>query len=203
MADVDIKKLVELCNKEQLGPTPTLGFMLCATLCTKDGVVSSQDSLYIEALIHKMVPTSDWMDELREAEFTLTVTPPFLVSTDKLDKAIKKPRKKANMDLTPEQDKLFEAMWAAWPARSSDGKLARGDKLPARRNFAILVSTGKATAAELVAAAAIYLCEHPNVKNGFVRQVRTFLNPEEGIWYESIEIVRKRAESPGFARSER
>lgn len=85
----------------------------------------------------------------------------------------------------------FDLIWHDWPKRA-DGKYAKGDRLPAEKAFQAILDSRKATAYELVQAALIYATEHPHCTAGFVRQISTFFNPQEGLWAECLRIHRER-----------
>lgn len=187
MADHNPIKLVEYCVKLGISYEATLAAVMCFHLCTKDGALSKVSSMIVEDQLGERP-----LEELVSRRLLLTSKSPIIVNSDVLDMFLARPKKRKNVEVDEGVSASFERLWQMWPSRSQDGKLVRGDKLPALHNFRQLVEEGKATAEELEKAARIYIEEHPNVKSGFIRQVRTFLNPEEGIWYESVEIVRNR-----------
>ena len=105
---------------------------------------------------------------------------------------VKKPKKKVITSylVGEESSTAFEVIWKNWPKRI-DGKPSRGERGKAEGCFQAIVDSGAATPGELVKCAEIY-CAHPNVKDGYVKMISTFLSLEAGTWVECLNIHRSR-----------
>ena len=90
-----------------------------------------------------------------------------------------------------ESSRAFGVIWKNWPKRV-DGKPSKGERGRAERCFQAIVDSGAASPEELVRCAEIYASSHPNVKDGFVKHVSTFLSLEAGTWVECLDIHRSR-----------
>lgn len=114
--------------------------------------------------------------------------------------ALLAPKSKRVPSLTPlrsqDAQEAFARVWTAWPAkRPSDGKAAKGDKIPAERAFQKILDTGAATVAELEEAALVYLDRHVRVKEGYIVYVSTFYGDQKALWAEIVRVLRDRKAS--------
>lgn len=90
-------------------------------------------------------------------------------------------------------DKLaFEHIWATWPHRK-DKRYSKGDRIKAEKNFSIILSNN-ISSYQLLRCAESYV-NHPNVMEGFVRQVATFFDPQDGIYLELLKTIPRLSEA--------
>ena len=95
--------------------------------------------------------------------------------------------------ITDETDRdVFNIIWDTWSHRK-DGRYAKGDRIKAEKNFSIILSNGICSY-QLLCTAQLYK-QHPNVVEGFVRQIATFFEPHEGIYLELLKCVVRLPES--------
>lgn len=103
---------------------------------------------------------------------------------------VRKPRRRVQLDLglTPEESRVFEAIWQVWPT-DREGKIPRGKKFEAADAFKALLESG-ATLAEIEEIGLSYP-DHPKARDGYVQNVSTFFG-ERGWCREGI--IRLRAQ---------
>jgi len=102
-------------------------------------------------------------------------------------------KKTANLPMTIAQHKVFNFIWDTWPERS-DKAFAKGERHLAEKSFRSLINDYGYNPYGLWLCADLYK-NYPKVKEGYVKQISSFFDDENGLY---IEFMRQIVEELGL-----